>query len=453
MRSRTGSVVLTAGSIPTDTYIGRFDRETVPYSLNLLNDFDWTKKPPWFKDLFVPKRSPEGMQEQLMLRSAEELEHIMAFCLEYHATDELFWAFDVMITTTPLADGVPSWVDRFPPLAFLLLKRYPPDDSQRLAPTVADIGITIVKNIIRSANALGIAALVALEKISESISQIAMANYLDLLMLVAHCVRSSNLAQEVLLVLNDTRISIIAQSDLYAYIHKHALAVAFDRAEEAADECPCDEKGTPRKRSSAIPILQLLPVANELMTVVAHVRIDIHNAVRLHSHVRLQAAVEPERGWVECPVIDGIVVQASKGELKIELQHPPPPEMVRIQWKMYTAGSVGKHILPCNVAGDNSKLSTPIVATSRAMIDALLRLFEDGVDCCHFYQTITTQHTNDPHADNVEHDQTRDNHSLDIISTEEPIQGLNHSQSSAVRSCSGPLSLIWGPPGLPLPLD
>jgi hypothetical protein len=332
---------LIAPSVPTDTYIGRFDKEVVSYSLNLLTGFDWSEKPHWLKDLFVPKQSIESLQEQLASRNPQELELIMSFCLEYHADLELFWTFDFMITTVRLADGMRNWVDRFPPLAFSLLKKYPPDDSGCLNSEMEAISVTIIQNIIRSTNSLGIATLVALEKISSSISQIAIADYLDLLMLAAHSVRSSHLAQEVLLVLNDARASVIAQSDIVAYIHKHALAIAFDRAEEAADECPCDEKGTPRKRSSAVPILQLLPIANEFKTVVAHVRIDSPNPVRLHSHVRLQAAAEPQRGSVECPVIDGIVVQASKGELKIELQYPPPPEMQRIQWKMYTAGSVG----------------------------------------------------------------------------------------------------------------
>ena len=42
-----------------------------------------------------------------------------------------------------------------------------------------------------------------------------------------------------------------------------ALSVAMDRAEEAADECPCDEKGIPRKRRDAFPLLQLVPVRSE----------------------------------------------------------------------------------------------------------------------------------------------------------------------------------------------
>lgn len=272
----------------------------------------------------------------------QQLDETMSFCVDYHLDRELFWTFDVMIEMAPLASPVPTWVDRFSPLVFSILKKFPPGDSQRLVPEIAHMGDMIVRNVIRSANGLGIASLVALEKLALSICDISMSGYLDLLMLTAQSVRSSNLVQEILLVLNDSRAPSIAQSDLFAYIHKHALAISFDRAEEAADECPCNDLGIPRKSSSAVPILKLLLAADGAATVIAHVRIDTPNPVRLHSHVRLQAAAEPEKGWVQNPLLDGIVVQAARGELKIELYHPPPPELERMQWRMYDAGSVGK---------------------------------------------------------------------------------------------------------------
>lgn len=340
--ARCKCVWLIYRSVPTETYIGRFDREKTSYALNLLTDVDWNQKPPWFQSIFLPKQNFDARKAQLTSKSAQELEEIMSFCLEYHAEDEMFWIFDEMIKALPLNPCISTWIDRFPPLVFALLKKYPPEDSNCLAPGITAFSITIVENIIRSANTLGIASLVALEKISSSIADIAMTNYLDLLMLAAHSVRSPNVVQEVLLVLHEARASVIDQSEVLAYVHKHALAITFDRAEEAADECPCDDKGVPRKRSSAIPIIRLLLVAQEQSTVVAHVRIDRANSVRLHSHIRLQAAAEPEKGWIDCPVLDGIVVQASKGELKIKLQYPPPPETEKMQWKIYNAGNVGK---------------------------------------------------------------------------------------------------------------
>ena len=88
-------------------------------------------------------------------------------------------------------------------------------------------------------------------------------------------------------------------------------------------------------------LLRLLAVPGDPSAVIAHVRIDALNPVRLHSHVRLQAATDPEKGWVKVAILDGVVVQSAKGEVKIELNHPPPPELERMQWRMYEAGSVG----------------------------------------------------------------------------------------------------------------
>jgi hypothetical protein len=78
------------------------------------------------------------------------------------------------------------------------------------------------------------------------------------------------------------------------------------------------------------------------------------------------------------------------------------------------------------------------------MIDALLRLFEDGIDCCRFYQTIISRCADT----STEFIQSHDNTSP--VSVQGSIEGLNPSQLAAVNSSEGPLSLIWGPPGLHL---
>lgn len=77
------------------------------------------------------------------------------------------------------------------------------------------------------------------------------------------------------------------------------------------------------------------------------------------------------------------------------------------------------------------------------MMDALLRLFKDGADCCRFYQTITS--TNEPEIATS----TSEVSNNQMSSTEDSKGKLNDSQWAAVHSCDGALSLIWGPPGLP----
>ena len=200
-------------SVPTEAHIGRFDQKNTPYSLNMLADVDWSKHPPWLKLIFTSNSGVDDKKAHLKSRTPQELDEIMSFCFKYHKEDELFLTFDEMTDTIPLVFNIPTWIDRFPPLVFALLKKYPPEEHF-LTPELATIGITIVQNIIRSATSLGIASLVALEKISSSINQIPMSDYLDLLMLAAHSVRSVNVVQEILLVIHDAR-GLFAPSQMF----------------------------------------------------------------------------------------------------------------------------------------------------------------------------------------------------------------------------------------------
>jgi hypothetical protein len=282
------------------------------------------------------------LEEQLSRMTPDQWDTILNFSLEYHAENELFSTFHAILADVPIRrEAVIRWMERESQLVFALLKKFPPDNSCSLPEETAPLVSYIVRNIIRSANKFGIASLVALEKIAASIARIPMQEYFKLLTLASLSVRVPQLAQEILLVLNESRAEAIAESGASRYAHKHALAVAFDLAEEAADECPCDENGRPKKQKNAPIIVQLAPDSENSHLVKAFVRIDLRTSVRLHSHVRLQAASKPEKEWLEAPVMDGLVTQAMKGELRIELLHPAPPEMSRMDWKMYSAGIIG----------------------------------------------------------------------------------------------------------------
>ena len=302
----------------------------------------------WMKELFIPRSSQEKIEAVLQAKGIADVQRFLELCLDNHAYDELFWAFYTIITPIQRmdVDVTKEWIERHPPLVYCLLKTEPPTEDRFVSPYHDDLELTIIQNVIKSANRIGIASLVALEKIAASIARVSMDEYLHLLMLASLSVRSSELVQEVLLVLHECRADAISRSPMMEYAHKHALGITFDRAEEAADECPCNDQGRPRKTRGRGPppaIVRLVPVPDEPTQVIAHVRIDEPTAVRIHSHVRLQAVSDPEKGWIGGrPVVDAVVVLAKKGEMKMELQYPLPPEYARMQWRMYNAGSVGK---------------------------------------------------------------------------------------------------------------
>ena len=286
------------------------------------------------------------MELHLARKMMPEVTRIMQFALDYHAEDELFMVFTYVIGKDPFPRAfAATWIEKYPSLTFALLKVHPPDDEGQLPAELQPIAQSILRNIIRSANDTSIAALVALEKTAKSIGELKLEDYIELLMLSALSVRSKQLVQEVLLVLNDSRLQHCPPSAAAAYGHKHMLGVAFDRAEEAADECPCNEDGRPRKKQRVAPSqanLTFGPDHEKNGQVLATIRIDARSSVRLHSHIRLQAASKAENRWINAPIMDGLVTQAGKGELRINLLHPAPPEMELMDWNLYDAGSTGE---------------------------------------------------------------------------------------------------------------
>jgi regulator of nonsense transcripts 1 len=385
------------------------------------------------------KPTRETIYQSLRDRGLGDVELILTLSLEYHSEDELFYAFQHLVEREPFPnDVVLSWIDKHPPLVFVSLKTFPPDpDTNTLQGVLRDQAYPILRALVHSANELKIAALAGLEKVSGSIRRIGLADYFDLLSLTALSVRSQQLVQEVLLVLNDCRVE--GEPDIARrYGYKHALAVAFDVAEEAADECPCNEDGRPRRQKTPPTQTRLTRIMGEPLMVKAAIRVDARTSARLHSHVRLEASSKPENRWISIPIVDGLVIQAGKGELKIELLHPPPPETESMDWNLYTAGSIGKcgvitrFLSPCNSFINSS-------ATARAMMDALLRLLIEREECCSFYSVIT--------GEAGAGIATAEQETPEVVDFE-PGDHLNDSQKTAVLSPSqGHLSLIWGPPG------
>lgn len=431
-------------SVPTEEYIPRFKRQATPYRLNDVREIDWDQYPDWVHPLFFPREydpsvPPKPTQSTITMslrgRPTEDIELVLDLALVHHAEDELFFMFYHLGSREPFPGSVvATWIERYPPLVFVLLKMFPPHpDTNTLQGVLEELAFPIIRALIRSANELKIAVLAGLEKLAGSIRYLGLSDYFDLLTLAALSVRSQQLVQEVLLVLNDSRVEGETNHAL-KYGYKHTLAVAFDTAEEAADECPCNEDGRPRRQKMAPTQTRLTRTTDESSTVKATIRVDAKTSARLHSHVRLEASSKPENRWISIPVLDGLVIQASKGELKIQLLHPPPPEMEDMDWNLYTAGSIGNvfHLLGM------ATCPNMFIATSRAMTDAMLRFLTEKEGCCAFYSLIVNQTGPGSIIDEIGASTIEfqlDDH-------------LNESQKAAVTlPTRGPLSLIWGPPG------
>lgn len=213
--------------------------------------------------------------------------------------------------------------------------------------------------------------------------------------------------RETLLVLHEQR------GDDIRFSERQILAVACDRAEEALDTCPMDDSGNVRRNSKGVRTQLSTPAdVTDPKTVRAEVRVDRPSSIRLHSHVRIQSASAAEGPHVDRPVLSGIVIEAPRGELKIRVLDPLPPEFADMDWFLYDAGSV---------------------ATTNAMLDAVKRLTEEGYQCCELADIIMGSEALEL--------------PLEPVSAPWVDEALNDSQLAAVNSVDAPLSLIWGPPG------
>lgn len=432
----------------TEEFLPRFDYRPQPYTPNTLRGVDWTGRET-LRKLFM--ESYDAAEAILQVATTDQLDEYMRFAIQYRSEDRVFWIMDALISRDNVdIDIVRRFIDRYPELAFSILKRFLSDDNI-LLPPFDELGGCLLRNIIRSSNHLGIASLVGLEKLGDTIRHLDLAQYFDLLWLACLSVRHATLVQETLLVLHEARCNRDSTDIGMDYAHKHGLAIAFDRADEAAEACPCSENGRIRRTPRSKPIAaKLVPRAapkgkekekeeaketvsgqgqgqagttgNEEspLQVVANIRVDKLTSIRIHSHVRLQVSSRAEHSTLPPAVLDATVSRASRGELFLDVIHPLPPEFTQMDWNLYDSGSV---------------------ATSKAMMVAVQTLATEREECCEFYSIIT--------GSGIPIDQPNDegNGNDDPASNHFPTS-LNDSQRHAVSLArGGRLTLILGPPG------
>ncbi|KAJ3528070.1 hypothetical protein NMY22_g9549 [Coprinellus aureogranulatus] len=487
--------------VPTEEHLSRFPRKAEPYRQNDIRDIDWD--PPFepvestelgiepqrriwqervaqltlIKGVFYPYpadlSAPAGkvrrqhdentIERPLTNATIEDIDAILEFCIAYHADDELFLVFQHALRTRELSsDFICKFLGRAPTLAFVLLRVFPPTDEYYLHPEYRGngdhTGYCPGHHTFRQRDAhcrFGCPG-----ETGSVHSHPTVAGIHGSLMRIALSVRAKDMVQEVLLVLNDSRLNHLPQplSNAQAYGHKHALNVVFDRAEEAADECPCTDDGRPRARQQTRPTqitLKFKDGPHSPFIVKGDIRVDAKHSIRLHSHVRFKATSKPDNRFLSTPVLDGLVIVANRGEYRFRLMQPAPQELEKMDWLIYNAGSI---------------------ATSQAMLDALKTLMNDRGSCCGFYDIITGDdqappsspgsdidtddvlqnkgkaRAEDPEPDNTDDEQDEDKAQRPNL--DEPFEivlptdsSLNESQMLAVRSWDARLSLIWGPPG------
>ena len=421
--------------VPTEQFLKRFDGTPHPFVPNTAQDIEWGDDTMGAALFSATKERAAVLLTGL---DTDQLCHYLRLSILHRAENQTFYIFEALLDEpgSP-SEQILDCIEQYPSLAYCILKRHFADGPGRLPENIAHLRPSLVRGVVRSANQLGIASLAALERLAPEIELLDLASYLDLLWWTSLSVRAPTVMQELLLVMHESRCSVRSINLAMEYTHKFALGVAFDRAEEAADACPCDDAGRPKRQRTPPIRATLVPpkaVQNQdsetvstedfvgLKHVVAHIRVDAQSAIRIHSHVRLRLASPVEGPNLEAGgvMVDAIVTRATRGELYIEVKHPLPPEYARVDWYIYNAGSI---------------------ATSRAMMDAVTKLALDGSEACVFASIIV--------GSEAVVDAEAEEHSAAVEpETTHSAAALNDSQREAVLAASpGTLALIWGPPG------
>ncbi|CAE6538465.1 unnamed protein product [Rhizoctonia solani] len=433
--------------VQTENVLPRFEREIktyVPKSVKDLRDStvdgeSWAEQQ--IRELF--SLEPLEFLEEIRAIEDEKLEDFLQLTWTHNAHAYAFYVFEVM-SSRAVADRnklgtLQHWLGVDPAMVYALLKVYMEQNED--TNVFRELDEVIIKSIIASANTYSISAPMTIERLHLAVNALTFKEFSEIMWLTACSVRSLTLAADILATLAETRSEISSQSPALEYAHRHLWAVCLDRAEDADSECPCDDTGRPRRQKKAPPKVSL-KATNEDRVIDAQVRVDSPSHARLHAHVRLQAASQPEQGTDPRgrPIMDGVVSGIRKGELRIYLFHTPPIDFEDIEWYLYPAGDM---------------------VTSRAMLDSVVKLQSHPNHSTALHHFITGGDDVHPTIPESSEDSETDSES-EGETTEAPEQPptgwaiddtgidwarFNESQKSAILSIQYPLSLVWGPPG------
>ena len=435
-------------SVQTEETLKRFDYTKQTFTYNNISTFLWGDDAEG-SHIFDSHTPLDHAQHMLSRVDDTRLRQYFDIAVRYRVESHVFIIFSIFLSRDEISlEDLSAFMDAYPSLVYCILKKFISDTTTSLPESLAPIIPCILQNVVRSANELGIAALAALERLESDINKLDLKTFFNLMWLAGVSVRSQNLVQEVLLVLYEASAHRRERDPFLAFSYQHALGIIFDRVDEAADTCPCDDFGRikrQRARTDRAKLVSPQPQAHEETggaevvapeenissgtIAVAHTRIDNPTPIRIHSHVRLKLASIDEHSTLAPAVLDAVVIRAMRGELHLKVQQPLPPEWRDVDWNIFDAGGT---------------------ATSAAMLAAVLKLAQKRRECCRIDHILVGL---DPVASGAappaaHTEDESEGESDEPLELEDTASGLNTSQLHAVRlAIQSHLCLIWGPPG------
>ena len=394
-----------------------FERRAPEFEIARTSEIDWTKQAD-----YVQRVVRDGLMDLLNDQStAFSVGKILDICFENNEFDRITDIYSYVLSPTNRSTNSNAEVIIPRLLAFLLQKPNMAIHFARLCPwnalppSIAQILLskvpTILKAFIDHSHLAGDLILEPFKDVLTEASHFSLEVFRDLVQNIALTVRSPDLALELFLhCLEPMGNSVFKQSpQVTRYFIKHIFGAALDHSEEANE---------PSNPGQELWHLKIITFKVERPKLKCERRVDAPQLERLSTgdHVRFTMANAPLNApLLPATSFDALVETSQPGEATFRCVQHPPAYVKKCAWKMKHCGSA---------------------VTTKAMIDATLKLVSEKQACCGIFENIVNDRLKQKGS--LLHEATAEYHSDD----------LNERQNIAVStSLKHPLTLLWGPPG------
>ena len=235
-----------------------------------------------------------------------------------------------------------------------------------------------------------------------------LSDFATLVRMASLTIRSSDTALDILMssLESESVRLLVARPTIKQHFVKSLIGLALDHIEEA--------RGARVSKEFLLDLVR----GKDKDTVVSHIRIDAKMSTPLQQsdHVGLITAISPKNSLIQRTYrIDAIVKTFEQGQITLECYHAIPPYVEECSWKLTHCGSF---------------------VTTQAMMDATCSFATESAVRCPIQKLLL----------GLPDDSVEESEKLsgdDLIR-----EDLNDSQNAALNAAlSGPLTLLWGPPG------
>ncbi|EPE27935.1 P-loop containing nucleoside triphosphate hydrolase [Glarea lozoyensis ATCC 20868] len=401
--------------VDTDQVMPLFEKNAKEYSVPKLKDVDWDEEPEYIKQIVKLKNYATFDS----MDSGDSHTEIFGWLFEKSETGMLFDIFRYFMSSFTNEEctaismirlrSMVTFLERAPFLsaAFSRLESWAKLPSE-LHHLLQESSSTILKAPILSANTVGELVLQPFKKALAQIDSMSFDNFSDLMELMTLCVRSPDLALDLILECLEPETSRLLPGNAVSVqrFARNLFGIALDHIDEA------DESHKPE---SMLLDLRFCEATDTFPVVETRIRIDAPSGMFSASdHVRLTVANPPSNNVTAVPYsMDALVKSSQPGSASFTCFHPLPPFLEECSWEVKKCGSF---------------------VTSKTMIDAVRNFYSQNDNCCPIADEILGIKTLSPSAGE--------------ISAYKKIARLNDSQNQAVQTAlEYPLVCLWGPPG------